>query len=137
MSPRNPIQLLSSTQRVNPLRLYSFLSLYPSLLSITQSKEKIDEFYENNHFSKLKTKQNHGTQFSQRGFVVRLKQTFLQWMLRQHDELLNFYCFGINVILHFAPLFSMRNQILCKIDSEGKARKVVGCSCVVVKVKQF
>ncbi|GKV04174.1 hypothetical protein SLEP1_g16369 [Rubroshorea leprosula] len=22
---------------------------------------------------------------------------------------------------------------LCKIDSEGKARKVVGCSCVVVK----
>ena len=24
---------------------------------------------------------------------------------------------------------------LCKIDKEGKARKVVGCSCVVVKVK--
>ncbi|XP_059596805.1 small ribosomal subunit protein eS12 isoform X1 [Vitis vinifera] len=24
---------------------------------------------------------------------------------------------------------------LCKIDSEGKARKVVGCSCVVVKVQ--
>ncbi|KAF9588706.1 hypothetical protein IFM89_014582 [Coptis chinensis] len=24
---------------------------------------------------------------------------------------------------------------LCKIDSEGKARKVVGCSCVVVKQK--
>ncbi|KAG2723240.1 hypothetical protein I3843_02G139300 [Carya illinoinensis] len=24
---------------------------------------------------------------------------------------------------------------LCKIDSEGKARKVVGCSCVVVKVE--
>lgn len=23
---------------------------------------------------------------------------------------------------------------LCKIDSEGNARKVVGCSCVVVKV---
>lgn len=23
---------------------------------------------------------------------------------------------------------------LCKIDSEGKARKVVGCSCLVVKV---
>ncbi|XP_077248109.1 small ribosomal subunit protein eS12-like isoform X1 [Tasmannia lanceolata] len=23
---------------------------------------------------------------------------------------------------------------LCKIDSEGKARKVVGCSCIVVKV---
>ncbi|KAE8658115.1 hypothetical protein F3Y22_tig00116975pilonHSYRG00252 [Hibiscus syriacus] len=23
--------------------------------------------------------------------------------------------------------------VLCKIDSEGKARKVVGCSCVVVK----
>jgi len=23
---------------------------------------------------------------------------------------------------------------LCKIDSEGKARKVTGCSCVVVKV---
>lgn len=23
---------------------------------------------------------------------------------------------------------------LCKIDKEGKARKVVGCSCVVVKV---
>lgn len=27
------------------------------------------------------------------------------------------------------------NAQLCKIDSEGKARKVVGCSCVVVKVK--
>uniref|UniRef100_M8BDF7 40S ribosomal protein S12 n=1 Tax=Aegilops tauschii TaxID=37682 RepID=M8BDF7_AEGTA len=25
---------------------------------------------------------------------------------------------------------------LCKIDSEGKARKVVGCSCVVVKCKE-
>lgn len=24
---------------------------------------------------------------------------------------------------------------LCKIDSEGKARKVVGCACVVVKVR--
>ncbi|KAI3735569.1 hypothetical protein L6452_15075 [Arctium lappa] len=24
---------------------------------------------------------------------------------------------------------------LCKIDSEGKARKVVGCSCLVVKVR--
>ncbi|KAL8215815.1 hypothetical protein R6Q57_022652 [Mikania cordata] len=28
-------------------------------------------------------------------------------------------------------LFSFR--LLCKIDSEGKARKVVGCSCLVVK----
>ncbi len=26
---------------------------------------------------------------------------------------------------------------LCKIDKEGKARKVVGCSCVVVKVGGF
>ena len=26
---------------------------------------------------------------------------------------------------------------LCKIDSEGKARKVVGCSCVVVKVTDW
>jgi len=24
---------------------------------------------------------------------------------------------------------------LCKIDKDGKARKVVGCSCVVVKVQ--
>ena len=24
---------------------------------------------------------------------------------------------------------------LCKIDKDGKARKVVGCSCVVVKVR--
>lgn len=24
---------------------------------------------------------------------------------------------------------------LCKIDSTGKARKVVGCSCVVIKVR--
>ena len=26
---------------------------------------------------------------------------------------------------------------LCKIDKEGKARKIVGCSCVVVKVSLF
>lgn len=26
---------------------------------------------------------------------------------------------------------------LCKIDREGKPRKVVGCSCVVVKVSQM
>ena len=26
---------------------------------------------------------------------------------------------------------------LCKIDKEGKARKVVGCSCVAVMVKKF
>lgn len=26
---------------------------------------------------------------------------------------------------------------LCKIDTEGNARKVVGCSCVVVKVVDF
>jgi small subunit ribosomal protein S12e len=26
---------------------------------------------------------------------------------------------------------------LCKIDKDGKARKVVGCSCVVVKVKEL
>ena len=26
---------------------------------------------------------------------------------------------------------------LCKIDKDGKARKVVGCSCVVVKVSIF
>ncbi|CAN6972088.1 unnamed protein product [Brassica rapa subsp. trilocularis] len=26
---------------------------------------------------------------------------------------------------------------LCKIDSEGNARKVVGCSCLVVKVKSL
>lgn len=26
---------------------------------------------------------------------------------------------------------------LCKIDREGKPRKVVGCSCVVVKVNSF
>jgi ribosomal protein L7Ae-like RNA K-turn-binding protein len=26
---------------------------------------------------------------------------------------------------------------LCKIDKEGKARKVVGCSCVVVKVSNL
>lgn len=32
-------------------------------------------------------------------------------------------------------IFSIFSVQLCKIDSEGKARKVVGCSCVVVKVK--
>ena len=26
---------------------------------------------------------------------------------------------------------------LCKIDKDGKARKVVGCSCVVVKVSRL
>lgn len=26
---------------------------------------------------------------------------------------------------------------LCKIDREGKPRKVVGCSCVVVKVRWY
>lgn len=37
-----------------------------------------------------------------------------------------------SVISDQLPLFCTQ---LCKIDSEGKARKVVGCSCVVVKVK--
>jgi hypothetical protein len=35
------------------------------------------------------------------------------------------------IVLIFGSIFSMQ---LCKIDSEGKARKVTGCSCVVVKV---
>ncbi|KAJ6808284.1 frataxin, mitochondrial [Iris pallida] len=32
-----------------------------------------------------------------------------------------------------ANLFRLLEDELCKIDSEGKARKVVGCVCVVVK----
>lgn len=36
--------------------------------------------------------------------------------------------------LVFRHGFSMQ---LCKIDTEGNARKVVGCSCVVVKVVDF
>lgn len=42
---------------------------------------------------------------------------------------------------HQIPLIKVDNNKklgewagLCKIDSAGKARKVVGCSCVVVKV---
>lgn len=43
---------------------------------------------------------------------------------------------------HQIPLIKVDNNKklgewagLCKIDSAGKARKVVGCSCVVIKVK--
>lgn len=36
------------------------------------------------------------------------------------------------ILTNFRALYLMQ---LCKIDSESKARKVVGCSCVVVKVK--
>jgi hypothetical protein len=41
------------------------------------------------------------------------------------------YLLRILVTVIFVPLQ------LCKIDSEGKARKVVGCSCVVVKVTSY
>lgn len=36
------------------------------------------------------------------------------------------------VVLKYIKSFFLQ---LCKIDSEGKARKVTGCSCVVVKVR--
>lgn len=45
---------------------------------------------------------------------------------------------------HQIPLIKVDNNKklgewagLCKIDNTGKARKVVGCSCVVVKVSYF
>lgn len=45
---------------------------------------------------------------------------------------------------HEIPLIKVDNNKklgewagLCKIDNTGKARKVVGCSCVVIKVSKF
>lgn len=45
---------------------------------------------------------------------------------------------------HQIPLIKVDNNKklgewagLCKIDNAGKARKVVGCSCVVIKVRQY
>lgn len=45
---------------------------------------------------------------------------------------------------HQIPLIKVDNNKklgewagLCKIDNAGKARKVVGCSCVVIKVINF
>ncbi|CAD5176467.1 unnamed protein product [Musa acuminata subsp. malaccensis] len=46
------------------------------------------------------------------------------------DSYSSFYHSVIDFIIHNLILDVMQ---LCKIDSEGKARKVVGCSCVVVK----
>ncbi len=48
-------------------------------------------------------------------------------------------CISFNLQLYEKPSCPGFNNTychlqLCKIDSEGKARKVVGCSCVVVKV---
>ena len=40
----------------------------------------------------------------------------------------------LSIKLIYANFFPILLQ-LCKIYSEGKARKVVGCSCVVVKVE--
>ncbi|KAL6334436.1 hypothetical protein AAG906_015625 [Vitis piasezkii] len=45
-------------------------------------------------------------------------------------KLVKALCADHNVSLITVPSATLR---LCKIDSEGKARKVVGCSCVVVK----
>lgn len=47
-------------------------------------------------------------------------------------------CISFNLQLYEKPSCPGFNNTychsqLCKIDSEGKARKVVGCSCVVVK----
>lgn len=50
-------------------------------------------------------------------------------MLLLLDLLLGVWIFLVSLILTDILLQ------LCKIDSEGKARKVVGCSCVVVKVR--
>lgn len=47
------------------------------------------------------------------------------------DSYSSFYHSVIDFIIHNLIFDVMQ---LCKIDSEGKARKVVGCSCVVVKV---
>ncbi|KAM7269402.1 hypothetical protein ACFE04_024899 [Oxalis oulophora] len=48
----------------------------------------------------------------------------------------NFYLVGFafsSLLLIYICLGAARQAQLCKIDSEGKARKVVGFSCVVVK----
>ncbi|KAK8597490.1 hypothetical protein V6N13_094895 [Hibiscus sabdariffa] len=50
-------------------------------------------------------------------------------------KLVKALCADHNVKLLHAPSSKALGEWagLCKIDSEGKARKVVGCSCVVVK----
>jgi hypothetical protein len=59
------------------------------------------------------------------------------------DEILHQFARKINADWNIAQGFernlnlSMGDLQLCKIDSEGKARKVVGCSCVVVKVWNY
>ncbi|CAN1303631.1 40S ribosomal protein S12 [Linum perenne] len=51
-------------------------------------------------------------------------------------KLVKALCADHNVSLMTVPSAKTLGEwsgVLCKIDSEGKARKVVGCSCVVVK----
>ena len=54
--------------------------------------------------------------------------------------LVSCFSFFVVVILHVCRgsidvlILTCFPPQLCKIDSEGKARKVVGCSCIVVKV---
>lgn len=64
------------------------------------------------------------------------------------SKLCYIFSFGVHRISHYCtdihrlPCFFFCIELilvylmqLCKIDSEGKARKVTGCSCVVVKVR--
>ncbi|KAG2632723.1 40S ribosomal protein S12-like isoform X2 [Panicum virgatum] len=54
---------------------------------------------------------------------------------RDYVKLVKALCGGHNVHLVTVPSAKTLGEWagLCKIDSQGKARKVVGCSCVVVK----
>lgn len=56
---------------------------------------------------------------------------------QDYTKLIQALCTEANVNLITVPENKQLGEWvgLCKLDTEGKARKVVGCSCVVIKVR--